>query len=256
MNFLFKDDQTLFSTLRLLFYILFGCFFYYLEFTKKFQLSYSKFNSKGKIFPKFPMFFIYFIPLLSYTLLYSLTPFSSSPYHFYLFVAIVIHFSKRCLEVLFLHKYSGNLSLITSILITLAYSSIAVSIHESVNLLTSAEMLKENYLLTTYLGFGLFLVGEISNLYHHILLTNLRKETLEYKIPSGGLFPLINCPHYLSEISAWLGIAIMSRYQLVYGLSFVMSAYLVARSINTTNWYQEKIPSFPKERKSIIPYLI
>jgi very-long-chain enoyl-CoA reductase len=117
-------------------------------------------------------------------------------------------------------------------------------------------MLKENYLLTTYLGFGLFLLGEISNLYHHILLTNLRKETLEYKIPSGGLFPLINCPHYLSEIIAWLGIAIMSRYQLVYGLSFVMSAYLVARSINTTNWYQEKIPSFPKERKSIIPYLI
>ncbi len=255
MNFLFVEDQTLFSSLRLLFYILFGLFFFYLEVTKKFQLSYSKFNSSGTISPKLPMFFIYFIPLLVYIFLYLISNFHSTSYHFFIMIAIVSHFSKRCLEVIFLHKYSGKLSLLTSSMITLAYSSIVTTIHEAVNVVTTPAMLEIEYQYTTYIGFTLFLLGEISNLYHHVLLSQLRKTSIDYKIPSGGLFPLVNCPHYLSEILAWLGIALMSKYQLVYGLSFVMSAYLVARSINTTKWYQEKIPNFPRERKSLVPYL-
>jgi hypothetical protein len=256
MNIIFQEDITLFSSLRLIFYIIFGCIFFYLEFSKKFQLSYSKFNSNGKFSPKIPMFFIYFLPLSSYLFLFLMSSNASSLYHVFILLGVGIHFSKRCLEVLFLHKYSGTLSLLTSTMITFAYSSIVVSIHETVNLFTTSEMLKEDYLFTSYFGFGLFLIGQISNLYHHVLLSKLRKNSMEYRIPTGGLFPLINCPHYLSEILAWLGIAIMSRYQLVYGLSFVMAAYLVARSINTTKWYHEKIPHFPRERKSLVPYIL
>lgn len=60
-----------------------------------------------------------------------------------------------------------------------------------------------------YFGFGVFLIGQGSNFYHHILLTRLRSnESREYKIPEGGLFSLVNCPHYLSEIdSAGLALA-------------------------------------------------
>lgn len=256
MDFIFKVDQNLFSTIQLFIYIVFGFTFFYLEISKKFQLSYSKFNTTGKVRPKIPMFLIYFIPFIIITYLYTFDLNSNSIYHKYLFISIILHFGKRSLEVLFLHKYSGNLSIFTSILITLAYSSIVVSIHETVSLNTSLEMLKENFLITTYFGFSLFLIGEAFNLYHHILLAKLRKDSSGYKVPVGGLFSFVNCPHYFSEIVAWLGISIMSRYQIVYGLSFVMSAYLIARSLNTTKWYNENIPSFPKERKSIIPFIL
>jgi very-long-chain enoyl-CoA reductase len=108
-----------------------------------------------------------------------------------------------------------------------------------------------------YFGFAVFLLGQGSNFYHHILLTRLRSnESREYKIPEGGLFSLVNCPHYLSEIIGWIGIAIMSKYLIVYGLTFIMSAYLFGRSINTTRWYREKIPNFPKDRKSILPFVL
>ena len=108
-----------------------------------------------------------------------------------------------------------------------------------------------------YFGFSLFLLGQISNLYHHILLRKLRNNAVkEYKIPQGGLFSFVNCPHYLSEIVAWIGIAIMTKYLIVFGLTFVMASYLVGRSINTTRWYKEKIPNFPVDRKSIIPFVI
>ena len=256
MNLIFKEDLNLFSTIKLIFYILFGLTFFYFEYSRKFQLSYSKFNLTGKISPKLPMFFIYFIPLIIFNYLYVFSTNLIVSYHFFIYLSITIHFMKRCLEVVFLHKYSGKISLITSALITTAYSSIVISIHEVVNLTTTSEMLKEDYMVTTYIGFTLFLVGEISNFYHHVLLSLMRKNNLEYQIPGGGLFPFINCPHYLSEIIAWLGISIMSRYQLIYGLSFVMSAYLVARSINTTKWYMKKIPSFPSERKSIFPFIL
>lgn len=131
-------------------------------------------------------------------------------------------------------------------------------IHESVNKMTSQNSLQENsILLSSVLGLALFTAGQAGNLYHHILLRNLRSgEGKEYKIPAGGLFRYVNCPHYLSEITAWFGIAVLSKYLMIYSLAVFMASYLTARSLNTSRWYQEKIPDFPKERKSIIPFLI
>ncbi len=257
MSLIFENDLNLISWIRFGFCIFFGLLFFYIEVTKKFQLSYSKFNSAGNLDSKKGMFFIYFLPLLTYLYFYFTTQFIPSTYHKLICIAVTVHFAKRCLEVLFLHRYSGKISILTTALITWAYSSISYSIHESVDRFTKPEMVESNTDLTLYIGFLFFILGQSSNLYHHILLSKLRSgDTKEYKIPEGGLFSLVNCPHYLSEIIAWIGIAIMSKYLIVYGLVFIMSSYLFARSINTSRWYQEKIPNFPTNRKSILPFLL
>lgn len=257
MNVIFESDLNTISWFRFVICLVSGLIFFYFEYTKKFQLSYSKFNSKGDLDSKKGMFLIYFLPLLTYVYFYLKTPNTDALYYKLIFIAVTLHFAKRCLEVLFLHKYSGKISILTTIFITWAYSSIAYSIHESVNTLTSLDMLESGVNGSLYFGFFLFLLGQISNLYHHILLRKLRSGVVkEYKIPEGGLFPYVNCPHYLSEIIAWIGIAIMTKYLIVFGLTFVMASYLVGRSINTTRWYKEKIPNFPSDRKSIIPFVI
>ncbi|HMV41519.1 MAG TPA: DUF1295 domain-containing protein [Leptospiraceae bacterium] len=257
MSLIFENDLGMVSWFRLFFCILFGSIFFYVEVTKKYQLSYSKFNESGNLDSKKGMLFIYFLPLLTYIYFYWHSNFTPTFYHQMVLIAVSIHFAKRCLESLFLHRYSGKISIVTTFFIAWAYSSIAYTIHESVNLFTKIEKVDSEMSVSIWIGFLIFLLGQSSNLYHHILLTKLRASgSKEYKIPEGGLFKYVNCPHYLSEIIGWIGIAIMSRYLIVFGLTYIMSAYLVARSINTTKWYQEKIPNYPRERKSILPFVL
>lgn len=107
-----------------------------------------------------------------------------------------------------------------------------------------------------YSGFIIFLVGIIGNFYHHYLLSNLRnKGEKEYKIPQGGLFNFVICPHYLFEILVFVGISCIS--QTLYSISFTLGTmlYLMGRSIATRRWYQSKFDDFPKNIKALIPYI-
>lgn len=61
----------------------------------------------------------------------------------------------------------------------------------------------------------------IGNLYHHMLLRNLRSQTRQggvkqYYVPRGGLFEFVACPHYLFEILTFLGAACMTQAMLQY----------------------------------------
>lgn len=107
-----------------------------------------------------------------------------------------------------------------------------------------------------YPGIFLFLVGISGNFYHHFLLSKLRKEgDKEYKIPKGGLFDLVICPHYLFEIIGFVGISFMS--QTLYAISFTLGTifYLVGRSYATRRWYCSKFEDFSEDIKALIPYV-
>lgn len=107
-----------------------------------------------------------------------------------------------------------------------------------------------------YAGIAIFLVGIVGNFYHHCLLSKLRKDgEKEYKIPQGGLFDLVICPHYLFEILGFIGISCIS--QTVYALSFTAGTigYLTGRSYATRKWYLSKFEDFPKDVKALIPYI-
>jgi very-long-chain enoyl-CoA reductase len=52
-----------------------------------------------------------------------------------------------------------------------------------------------------WLGFILFFIGEYINYYHHLILSQLRQDgSKKYKIPMGGLFEYMWCPHYVSRM--------------------------------------------------------
>ncbi|ONK74252.1 uncharacterized protein A4U43_C03F4350 [Asparagus officinalis] len=107
-----------------------------------------------------------------------------------------------------------------------------------------------------YPGLALFLLGIAGNFYHHVLLSKLRiKDDKGYKIPKGGLFGLVICPHYLFEIIGFCGVSLIA--QTVYSLSFTLGTtlYLIGRSSATKKWYLSKFENFPREIKTLIPYI-
>lgn len=120
-----------------------------------------------------------------------------------------IHFTKRALEVLFVHSFSGSPTedLRSSFLIGMYYTIQSWCYYKDG--VGASE-------LSLGLGLGIFCVGIVGNLWHHVLLAKLRKpdgsaadplirvegastaavtdSTGKYKIPEGGLFPLRDVP--------------------------------------------------------------
>ena len=245
------------STLAFLSQIGFGLILGALEGSGRFQLPYSKFRGAGKINSRAGMFIIYFLPILTYLWYFFQGGAPQSMYHLVLLVAFLFLFGKRCLEVLFLQRYSGGIGLTALILITFFYSAIAYMASIWQNIYTPATVGSTTIYLSTLLpGLLIFLAGMWINFYHHLLLARLRKgDNKEYTIPRGGLFRYVTCPHYLGEIIAWLGYAIMSKHLAVYGLVFIIICYLSARSFRTRIWYRNTFPDYPADRKALLPFI-
>lgn len=172
---------------------------------------------------------------------------------------LAVHFGKRVLEVLFLHKYSGTMGLKEACGISTYYSLVTA-------LIAKTALAKNPNSKTQAVGLAAFVVGELGNLYHHYLLRCLRTRSdkassgdgeKRYVPPAGGLFSLVAAPHYLFEITAFLGIAgaAQSTHALLAALG--MASYLAGRAVLTNKFYQERFDEsqWPSSRKAILPFL-
>ena len=213
-------------------------------------MSYSKFRPSKGISGRLGMFILYFVPIIVLVLSALSYIANASFVQWVVFIVLFLHFAKRVLEVLFLHKYSGPIGLFTTLLISGIYS-FAVFVVGGLN-----KMPLEKADGLFYFGILAFIVGSIGNFNHHRILAALRKDTFEYTIPMGGLFKYVTCPHYLFEIVAWFGIALMSRHLGAFLVLVFIIAYLSARAMRTLAWYREKFADYPAERKAIFPYIL
>ncbi|XP_039045499.1 3-oxo-5-alpha-steroid 4-dehydrogenase 2-like [Hibiscus syriacus] len=168
--------------------------------------------------------------------------------------AISIHFFKRVLESCFVHKYSGEMGIDTMIIILSSYFiSTALMIfnqHLTIGLPEPAIDLKTP-------GILLFFLGISGNFYHHLLLSKLRTEgpNKEYKIPKGGLFGVVVFPHYLFEVLIFWGFAFISQTLFSFAYAMATTCYLLGRSYASRRWYLSKFKDFPRNVKSMIPFL-
>lgn len=225
---------------------------------------YSKFaapvqeEKKAKMIPsREGMLFIYFPAVLVagiYILAVSLGLTSRFEMNLAAFM-VLIHFLKRTLEVLFLHKYSGSTVLSAARAIGFMYASHALLICTTSNSAASQT--------TALVGTSLFVVGTVGNFYHHYLLASLRSsdsnkgEGKKYVAPKGGLFEYVAAPHYLFELLGWLGIAVASAQITAYTIFVTMVAYLGARSYNQNEWNKGKFSKkeWPPSRKNLVPFV-
>ncbi|KAF7132917.1 hypothetical protein RHSIM_Rhsim09G0139700 [Rhododendron simsii] len=159
----------------------------------------------------------------------------------------------RFMLVLFVHKYSGSMFVDVSTMISLSYFTQTALMIYAQHL---TRGLREPLVDLTYVGIAIFLAGLSGNFYHHCLLSRLRSEgDKEYKIPKGGLFNLVICPHYLFEILGFVGVSCIAQTLHAFSFTVGSAVLLLGRSYGTRKWYLSKFEDFPKGVKAVIPFV-
>ncbi|KAL9132101.1 MAG: hypothetical protein Q9217_000137 [Psora testacea] len=160
----------------------------------------------------------YLGPLLIHPLLYAYLPYRArtakepSYLQTLCLILIVVHYAKRELETLFLHRFSAasmpalNIFKNSGHYWLLGGLNMAYWIYRP-----TAPAAGDGNLVITNTGLALFVIGELGNLSTHITLRNLRSSGgAERGIPRGLGFNLVTCPNYMFESIAWVGIALVS----------------------------------------------
>ncbi|KAL9614054.1 MAG: hypothetical protein Q9204_008856, partial [Flavoplaca sp. TL-2023a] len=148
----------------------------------------------------------YLGPLLIHPFLYVLLPNPPSFLQTLSCTLITLHFLKREIETLFLHRFSSatmplfNLFKNSAHYWLLAGLNIAFWTYRS-----SAPAAGDSNPSITWPSVALYIIGELGNLYTHVVLRSLRSAGgNERGIPHGFGFGLVTCPNYMFETLAWI----------------------------------------------------
>lgn len=227
-------------------------------------LTYSKFAQGVKVGPDLPsrvgMVMLYapsmVIGCYNLVMIGALTPAAIFSNRGALLSAmVVIHFGKRVLECMFLHKYSGSMPFASSAMISVFYSIISLC---ATHYATLAEPINANNGMIRSVAVVLFVIGLLGNFYHHYLLATLRKPgEKHYKVPHGGFFDFLGgvaTPHYTFELVGWLGVALAAQHLVLVGNLVAMTCYLCDRAVAQSEWNRLALKDqYPKTRKHIFP---
>lgn len=212
-------------------------------------LKYSKFRSEKGLSSRTGMFILYFVPVVAHLLTISNYGYEWTIPQICLSVCVILHFSKRSAESLFLHKYAGPIDPLTVFQIAFFYSGVSWAA-AYFNQFTPSVVDS-----VFFIGIVFFITGVVGNFVHHKYLADLRRESTAYFIPQKGLFKWVSCPHYFFEILGWLGMAMVCKQPYMYLTFLAMTFYLMARSLKAQQWYRNQFADYPAERKAMIPFL-
>lgn len=223
---------------------------------------YSKFGNRTDIdkIPSRKAMLLIYVPSVVVCLIIQRPSFAVTSQFDLVHLLVTLHFVKRVLEVLFVHVYKSKTDLETAISVMAAYTTTTLF-----DLLVVKRIPNDMYCskMTTY-GVIFFVVGEVVNAYHHILLRKLRfnrkANKSGYSLPRGGLFDYCLTPHYLAEQLTFLGLILCSQNIVSLALKSFPFIYLTVRSKKTQAWYSTHLTEKQDRadllnRKNLIPFV-
>lgn len=171
-----------------------------------------------------------------------------------------IHYAKRLLETVFVHRFSHSTMPIRNLFKNCAYYwgfTAYVAYHVNHPLFTTPCMVQ------VYAGLAAFLLCELGNFSIHVNLRNLRPPgTKVRKIPKPdsnpltALFNFVSCPNYTYEIGAWLSFSLMTQClpALLFTIAggYQMAIWALGKHRN----YKKEFNDYPKKRKAIFPFVL
>jgi len=188
---------------------------------------------------------------------------ASKPYAQVVHIAAIgwgFHYLKRILETIFVHRFSHSTMPLRNLFKNCGYYwgfAAYVAYHVNHPLFTAPSDIQ------VYIGAALFLISELGNLSIHLLLRDLRPPgSTARKIPYPNsnpltiLFRYVSCPNYTYEFYAWLSFTVMTQC-LPAGLFCLAGLYqMTIWALGKHKNYKKEFKSYPRGRKSIIPFLI
>lgn len=221
------------------------------------QMGYSKFarpDARKSVPSRVGMFIVYFPAALAPAAALAFSGVTATGWHWLAMGLVTAHFAKRCAEVLFLHRYSGRMDLDAVVPICLQYTLQSVTLAWIACVENPLGPPGETFPVALRVGMVLWGLGTSLNLYHHWLLSRLRKDGAGgYHLPRGGLFGWVACPHYFGELVAWFGFALVFHHITALVFFSTMLLYLMGRSSATLSWYREKLTTTPEGWRRLIP---
>jgi len=184
----------------------------------------------------------------------------------YVYVMIMLHFLKRELETIFVHRFSHDTMPLFNIFknsahyhilsgVLLAYSIYSPTYSESSSFIKGTQRDNPTWIV---FGVSIWVLAEISNLSTHITLRNLRPAgSRKRAIPYGYGFSLVSCPNYLFEIQAWIVISIMTGSWSAWFFTIVSTVQMTLWALKKHRLYQEEFGNdYPKGRKALVPFIL
>jgi len=168
-----------------------------------------------------------------------------------------LHFARRAAESAWLHRYGKTRVPVGDVVTEYVYYW-GFAAWNAVSL-TSASYAGSR-LVFVVLGLSIFVLAELGNARAHRILRDLRPAGTKLRvIPRGFLFDRVSCPHYLCEISSWVGFAIVTQTWAALGFLLLGSAILAAWAHTRHAAYrkdfdgQEGREMYPSSRRALIP---
>jgi len=171
-----------------------------------------------------------------------------------------IHYAKRLLETIFVHRFSHATMPIANLFKNCIYYwgfTAYVAYHINHPLFTSPCMIQ------VYGGLAAFLLSELGNFSIHMNLRNLRPPgTSVRKIPVPdanpltALFNFVSCPNYTYEVLAWTSFSVMTQCLPAFIFTAAGAYQMAVWALGKHRNYKKEFKEYPKQRKAIIPFVI
>ena len=171
-------------------------------------------------------------------------------------VTITLHFLKRELETLFVHRFSNATMPMTNIFKNSAHywllSGLLIAYFTySPTSATAAASIP----VITYPALTLYTFGELANLNTHLVLRSLRSSGgTERGVPKGLGFDWVTCPNYLFESMAWVAILLINRSWSTAVFIAVAVGQMALWAKKKENRYRKELGGkYKKKRYAMIP---
>ncbi|XP_035510021.1 polyprenol reductase [Morone saxatilis] len=178
---------------------------------------------------------------------------------------LCVHSLRRLLECLFVSVFSdGALHLVQYVFGLGYYVTMGLTVLCSDRLGKGTGTLLSQLDWIHVAGIALFVVASLMQHQSMVLLARLRTgksgtvATLAHRVPVGGWFELVSCPHYFAELLIYVSLSLVfGGLSLTWWLVVLYVLFNQALAAQLCHeLYISKYESYPRHRKAFIPFIM
>ncbi|KAG6831516.1 hypothetical protein H0H92_009784 [Tricholoma furcatifolium] len=184
----------------------------------------------------------------------------------FVYAFVMLHFLKRELETVFVHRFSHGTMPFRNVFknsahyhilsgLFLAYDVYRPRFSAPASYVSGTIRSNENFL---WICAALWAFAELSNLHTHLTLRSLRPANSRVRaIPYGYGFSLISCPNYFFETLAWTVVTVMTGSIASVLFLAVSTTQMVLWAIKKHKNYKKEFgKEYPRGRYAMFPFIL